>query len=191
MAITVKLQDETVRVGGDFQAALSVVKSFRGARFDPATKVWSIPAGIKEFRQRCGLPLDLASGAHVTRWGTRYGAGEWAAKQASARITIPAEIMQQVDAAEQRAEQDLLGTLSSFGISDQAVIAKLRRLYSDFVGDLGEAETCGKIRFSNPTRRAALEAALEAYDEDWLKAQEIAEDYRAAEQRRIEEEYGV
>jgi hypothetical protein len=40
MAITVKLNDMTVTVGGDFQSALAFVKSFNGRRFDAATKIF-------------------------------------------------------------------------------------------------------------------------------------------------------
>jgi hypothetical protein len=190
MAITVKLNDMTVTVGGDFQSALAFVKSFNGRRFDAATKTWIVPTTSKEFRQGCTLPLDLGTGEHITSWGTRYSGSEWDAKHERDNITVPAGIVAQVAAAERAAEQALIDTLRALGMND-ATIAKLRGIHNRFHGDLDLAVEMGKIVFSSAARRQAIENAFEAWETAYLKAQDAADDYIAAEERRIDEKYGV
>jgi hypothetical protein len=189
MSITVKLNDMTIRVGGDFQTALAFVKSFPGRSYDRETKVWVVPTTSKEFRGRCSLPLDLGDG-HITSWGTRYSTSEWRAKIERDTIKVPAKIVAQVTAAEQAAEQQLIDALRGLGMDD-ATIVKLRGVYDRFHGDLGLAAEMGKIIFTSEERQQAIETAFEAHSWAYLRAQEIADDFIAAQERQIDEKYGV
>ncbi|HEU5013936.1 MAG TPA: hypothetical protein VFT66_15555 [Roseiflexaceae bacterium] len=197
--LTVKLTDATVQVGGDFQNALAFIKSFDGRRYDGATKVWTVPTTLKAFAARCSFPYDVAaasgdarhrSGEHVTRWGTRYRGDEWSAKREYAAMQPPAALIAEEQTKRDAAEQALIATLRGFGLDDNG-IARLRGLYDRCMGNLSEAEALGKIRFSSPERRAAVEAAFDAYYDAWNNADEGVEDYMDYEHRRIHEKYGL
>lgn len=197
MAITVKLNDATISLGGDFAGALALVKSITGRCYDATNKTWTVPQDLKTFSSwASGLPFDVLSGPahrsgeHVTCWGTRYARNEWDAKTAKNNIQVPDALADEAHAKRDAAEQALDATLRSFGMDDRA-IARLRGLYTQFAGDLGEAEEYGRIQFSSAERRAAVEIAFETYYRDWLKADEAVEDFIAAEERRIDEAHGV
>ena len=94
------------------------------------------------------------------------------------------------DKASHSAEQALIDTLRTLGMND-ATIEKLRGIHNRFHGDLDLAVEMGKIVFSSAARRQAIENAFEAWETAYLKAQDAADDYIAAEERRIDEKYGV
>ena len=64
-------------------------------------------------------------------------------------------------------------------------------LHERYVGDLSWAEAGGLIRFSSPERQQAIEDAFEAYNEAWVAAYDEIESFIAAEERRIDDAYGI
>ena len=198
MAINVQLIDALVQVGGDFQSALAFVKSFQHMPFDRERKLWTLPiTDLKTFQARCTFPFDIASasqshrsGEHVTRYGTRYTANEWAATRASDALVPPDALVAQAQANEAAAEAAFLASLRVFGYSD-ALIARLRSIYDRFVGDLDEAEELGYVTFPVPGRKQQIEAIFETYYDAMLKADECVQDWLAAKQYKIDDSYGM
>jgi hypothetical protein len=192
MAITVKLTDATIALGGDWNGALAMVKSIAGRSYDGQAKTWALPLDLKAFSARAaGRPFDvLASatahraGEHVTRWGTRYGRNEWDAKRAVDAIQVPAALVAEAQQKRDAAERALIAVLGPNA-------AKVRNLYDRFAGDLDEAAELGYITFSSPARKAAIEAAFETYFADLEAAEQAIDDFRAIEERKIAEDYGI
>lgn len=189
MAITIKLEDATISLGGRFEDALALVKRLapRNA-FDRNTKVWTLPLTLVEFNRQHAFPMDVLtaasparSGQHITRYGTRYSGEEWSAKKAIDAIRVPDEIMARCAAKLAAAEQAFL---TETGMTQQQA-HQVRALWMRFVGDFDEAEAFGKIRFSSPARKAQIIAAMDAWIDAELHADDEAEAYRAREERRI------
>lgn len=199
MAISVKLNDAEIRLGGEFGSALAFVKGFTGRSYDGQAKAWTVPMTLLDFQKSASgrFPIDVLSaanaarsGQHITKYGNKYSANEWSAKREYDAVRLPDALTAEARAREAAAEQALVEALKGFGMGDET-IAKLRFIEQRFHGDLAEAEEYGKIRFSSAERREAIESAFARYWSDYLKAGEAVEDFLDAEQRRIDEKYGI
>lgn len=187
MAITVKLTDAMVSLGGDFAVALARVKAISGRAYESSTKTWSVPQTLLQFQKEIsGLPFDVLSatnaarsGQHVTRHGNKYSSAEWAAKRAVDALVVPAEIVARVEAREQAAWQAFVAVIGDEAKARQ-VSAVLQRYES-----AAEAEEYGRIKFSSPARRAEIDAAWDAYQTALFDADGEAKEWIDAETHRI------
>jgi hypothetical protein len=190
MAITVKLQNGTVSVGGEFKTALAFVKSLPGRRFDGATKTWTVAMGLEDFGKRCRLPYDilagqnsqarLQSGNHVTRYGTAYTRSEWDANKAVwvAERKISAEFGDKFSAL----KRELRDRLEGIGLSDRAVDFLMAR---ENIFSIEELEERGAVKFSSEERRAAVLAVAKWYGDEFVKLGDAERDAIETEQERI------
>ncbi len=193
MAITVKLQDGTVSVGGEFNRALSFVKGLTGRRFDGATRTWTVPMGLTEFGQRCSLPYDVlggngtghnASGNHVTRYGNAYSREEWTATKEARRAEsrVADEFAPKFDAL----KAELCSRIQAAGLSDAAVKFLASGTHIFEIEDLEEMRA---IKFSSAERRAAVLAVAKWYDGEYVKLHNAEQDAMEGERERIFEHY--
>lgn len=189
MAVMVKLNDATVSVGGDFNAALAYVKGFAGRRFDGATKMWIVPAALKDFTPIA--PMDIISGQrggqHVTRYGTRYSSQEWRLEQELHNAQAPIEAVRASAAAQDAAERALVAALGM----PEATVARMKGIELRCSGDWDEAVAAGWIKFSSPERRAAVETAFEAYHTAMCAALDIETAARQDVEQAIRERYEI
>ena len=186
MAITVKLSDATISLGGDFATALACVKAVPGRAYDSATKTWSVPQTLLHFQAAArGLPIDVVSsaagrsGQHITRYGNKYSAAEWDAKRAVDALVVPSAIAARCQQREDAAWQAFVAV-----IGDEAKARQIDAVLQRY-GSAEEAEEYGRIRFSSPARRAEIAAAWEQYLTEYLKSSEEGDDWLAAETERI------
>lgn len=186
MAITVKLSDATISLGGDFAFALACVKGVPGRAYDSATKTWRVPITLLQFQGVArGLPIDVVSsaagrsGQHITRYGNKYSAAEWDAKRAVDALVVPSAIAQRCQQREDAAWQAFVAV-----IGDEAKARQIDAVLQRY-GSAEEAEEYGRIRFSSPARRAEIAAAWEQYLTEYLKSSEEGDDWLAAETERI------
>ena len=157
MAITVKLQDQTVRVGGNFQGALRWVKGFQGRTYDPRTKTWTVPTTYVEFKKRSRFPLDIDGGDHVTKYGNAYTRGEWNTNKA---IWKSEEEVADKYFDEHAVNRDwLCNELQKIGVNEQGARYILARHET-----LDIEKECGRVQFSSPQRRKQVLAAVEKFE---------------------------
>jgi len=193
MAITVKLSDATISLGGDFATALACVKGVPGRAYNGATKTWSVPQTLHQFQAVArGLPIDVVSsasagrsGQHITRYGSKYSAAEWDAKRAVDALVVPSAIAARCQQREDAAWQSFVAV-----IGDEAKARQIDAVLQRY-GSAEEAEEYGRIRFSSPARRTEIAAAWEQYLTAYLKASEEGDDWLAAETARIYDETGL
>lgn len=152
MAIRVQLTDATVDVGGKFDEVIAFIRRLPGRRY--SDKVNHVELTLKEFARQCGYPYDVVNatdahraGQHVTRYGTRYGRGEWNAKKEIEGIE--AEVNNQFAARYDALDADLKAQVASLGL-DPRIIDVLRR------GDLSELVEAGRVCFTSKEREEAI-----------------------------------
>jgi hypothetical protein len=162
MAITVKLTDTTVKVGGEFKEALATIKAQAGRTYDPATKTWTVPMSLADFRKVCSLPMDVEDGRHITAYGNPYSRSEWDATKAARRESATAEqaVRSQHAANYETIDAELVARLEAINPKGAAQLAKL--IKDDA---LEAAENAGRIKFSSPARRDALHTIAAWYEQ--------------------------
>ena len=168
--ITVKLQDQTVRVGGDFQAALRWVKGFQGRTYDPQAKTWTIPTTYVEFKKASRFPLDIDGSDHVTKYGNVYSRDEWDTNKAIWKTQQ--EVADKFFDEHASNRHWLQEELRSIGVSEQG-IRYINARHWDLEMDIDS----GRIQFSTPQRHEQVLALVEKFHkmEDATSAQEEAE----------------
>lgn len=201
MAVTVKLTNATVSLGGEFSSALALVKSLPGRRYDSATKVNMVSIGLKEFSAVAavhGLPFDVQSsaeafrsGEHVTRWGTRYSRDEWDAMREGDKAAAAAAqaARPQVVAAEAEVRAEL--QRRALENAPNAEIARKMAALVEADGGMGEALERGLVKFSTPERKAAWLAIDEWYWNAMWQAGEAERDAECAARERVAQQYGI
>ncbi len=163
--IQVRCSDDSVKVGGDFSAALAFVKAQPGRRYDAAAKVWIVPVASRDLLRAASashLPVELPGGGHQTRYGNGYSADEWQALRREQEVNRAAE--KAVAAVAGDAIAQLRADLAE--LMPQATakqIDYLVGLITDEDGGLDAAEMAGRIQFSSPARKAALIAIADRY----------------------------
>lgn len=199
MALTIKLQDATVSLGGEFSSALAFVKSLPGRKYDGATKTNSAAMTLKEFSARAqGRPFDVQSaaqshrsGEHVTRWGTRYSRNEWDAMRAADKAAGEAAhaARPQVEAAEREIRAEL--QRRALENAPSAEIARKMAALVEADGGMSEAIERRLVKFSTPERESAWLAIDEWYWDAMWKAGEVERDAEAAARERVNDTYGI
>ena len=214
MAIKVKLVDGNAEVGGDFNAALSFVKSVAGRKYDAATKTWTLPLKLADLMTKCEgrFPVEYSGAAyksgrtetgHQTRYGNRYSDTEWRALQ-EARTARGAAEDALYDAVQEAERALRLAQMSILVAATGGNEAAAEKLYDAFVRvggrwygeSLEEAEGCGAIRFTSDAKRQTVTAAIEAAVNHPLvkvvqQAERDVESAGDAAQAEVYEKYGV
>lgn len=192
MALTVKLTDATVQVGGNFQQALGFVKRIDGRTFDGTTKTWSVPVDLKAFRRLCSLPLDIIAGGgvqagrHITRYGSVYDRNEWEAKQATpaaveaATASFPSQFA--------ALEQELAGRVAACGFAPH-LVPRITSIIASM--QLEEMEEVGQVRYSTPERREQTHEINKWYGDEWIKIHEREQDAATMAEEAVFVRYGV
>ena len=180
--ITVSTKTGTVKVGGDFNQALTFIKNIAGRKFDGATKTWSVPLTAQELKAKMsGFPVEMPDGSHVTRYGNSYAANEWAAKCETDKVSVTHQD------ARAAARQRMIEELGKWIQGDKvAFVANL--IESLHLTDMMEY---GKVQFSSPEKKAAILAIDDQYNADMSKIIDDEDDEEAVAIERIHERYGV
>lgn len=183
MAIKVKLADGTVEVGGEFKAALEFIKGQVGRKWDAASKTWSVPQAVEQFRKGCSFPLTLPGGDHVTRYGTRYERNEWACLQeeSQAERAVARPYLDKTD----EAMAEFRRKLEAAGLSERGI-----GIVVNYQGMLDAAERDGMIGFSSPARRSEIEAICQGWHAEMDRLTRDLDDATHAAKENIAKKYG-
>lgn len=180
--ITVNTTTGTVKVGGEFNQALTFIKGIQGRKFDSTTKIWNVPLTAQEFKKRmAGFPIEMPNGEHVTRYGNHYANNEWTAKCEADKVSVTH------DEARRAVRQQMIAELSEWIQADK--IGFVANLIESF--KLAEMMEYGKVAFSTPEKEAAILAIDDRYNAAMSKIIDAEEDEEAAMIERIYERYGV
>lgn len=188
MAITVKLTDATVSVGGDFGRALSFIKGLPGRRYDGATKTNSVALSLADFRAAAlhGYTFEIVSGANagakVAQHGNVYTRSERDAYGATrdAEKRIAAEYAPRFDAL----DAELRRRATEAGIPAQ-VVGWIERF------EIEDMVECGRLQFSSDARRQQVETLGAWYDRAYHALYQERDDVRDTAERDIYAQYGI
>lgn len=198
--IKVKLNDgKKVKVGGDFQRALEMIKAIPGRKYDGQEKTWTVPMDLGEFCSKASfysLPIDiiegdgesqrLASGNHITSYGNAASSEEWRAQKdvwaAEKRITN-----EHADAIE-APKQWFVSEMVAIGIPEQAAKSVLGLIQ---IHDLEYQIGIGKIQFSSQEREQQVRALVAEYWKRQMAAYEAEEAALDSARTRIWEGAGI
>ena len=180
--ITVSTKTGTIKVGGDFNQALTFIKGIQGRKFDGATKTWNVPLTAQELKTRMsGFPVEMPNGDHVTRYGNRYARNEWDAKCEAEKVNVTH------DENRRAVRQQMIAELGEWIQADK--IAFVANLIESF--QLAGMMEYGKVKFSTPEKEAAILAIDDRYNAAMSKIIDAEEEEEAAKIERIYERYGV
>lgn len=164
MGIKVKLNDGKIEMGGGFNSTLAFVKSQPGRKYNPQTKIWTVPGKtIADFDSlKTGIPMDilesshpqvrLAQGNHHTRYGNVYDRQEWEATQESYKTE--AEIRTEYAKKFQDLDEQLGEELAQLGVSQPERIVKIAHEIDCWI----EAD---RIQFKSEAQKEAILKAID------------------------------
>jgi hypothetical protein len=184
--IQVKLEHETVYIGGNFQDALKFVKGFEGRTYNPETKTWTVPISKKEFLKSAAfhsLPVDLSNGDHQTAYGNIHEADMWNTEKKV--WNAQGQIASKYAEAEEALEKSTVEKLQAIKVDEKFInLLVLNHFCLEAVMDRYN------VKFRSAQRQVRIETILnehvEAYDQ--LLSRQIDENEAITE--RIMEEAG-